>query len=1367
MTPAPARHASGSSIDHAQDAACSVGTDWLRRFRPMTLLGRGTGRPRGGRSLYRPRIECLEDRLVLSGINPVQLHPAAVYHDARHLVAAVEEVVPAITSRPVGQAIALTGSSKGAHKRPVITTQPLSQTAQAGTVARFAAVASGNPTPKVQWQIKAAGRKSWRNIAGATSATLTLTPTMSMSGNQYRAIFHNARGNATSKVAILTVQAQPVGSTQQSPAYVLEGGFLYEVNGKSLQLVVGLSNVTQVAVDSQGQTYALQANGLLFGASGTMAKQVATGVTQIATDPAGEVVALQGPHAYVYFKGQLSLGGSSASSNPGQATQYFLDGQGRLFSVTAGVVSVSTSMSSSWAQIGKDAFASDGNVWFLGTAAVDSAGDHAIYYFSNGQLMQMPTAHALSGAIDAAYNATADLTDDAGRSVQLVLGPATAAPQAVAGVPGASVVPFEGGSLYYSAATGGHALYGAIGAEYAATAQETDAFGASVQGDLGLPTGDEQNVPGAPGEYTVPFQGGQIDWSAATGAHAVYGAIGALYAAQGGASGSLGLPVSEEHAWAGGRLVQFQNGSITWSATTGPAVLGPTYQAVDGNGNTVTYVLQGGGVDEVTANTLNPVAGPGYVTQAVVDGLHRLFALDTNGVLWQVTGLTAQQAGINVTKVAVDSAGEVAMLNGPYAYGYIIGSLSVGGSGITPTGPTQYDLDSQGRLYALANGVLTVTNTSNPTSETLATGVTQFAIDSAGEVAFLKGTTEYDYIAGGLETGGGVVTNGEPVQYALDAEGRLFTLLDGVLTITDTSLGAPRQVATGVTRMAVDSLGEVVILQGSSAYQYFAGLLGSTGTNAGSGPLPQYAVDNQGRFYTLQNGQLTEQDTMSGAIKTVATNVIELGTTPLGQVDYMTANGVVEQSTTTGGWTAVGVSGVTAPDGSGWFLGVTVVDGYGNRDIYRFSNGRASQVPGLADQLQIINGSLSVTTGGGGLSISTSKGLVPIFKNVTGVTAGPSGTYAVSFGSWLKADVSATTVPNSAVVNLVFSNVQINAGPLVDMVNTFVGNLQGMTKPLSQVFTPLTQLPGFSQIMSRAGIKTNITIADLLGDALDATGHSDAANALQQLGSVVQAVDAVPYFPSGSWVNLKGSFTATATGGGAIELGSLPGGDLLQQLGGAYASLASQASGIGVTLPSEATLLGVLLGGNTNVTLLTYTLPKVSATLPVLNQELAVLGMPAPGVTLNAKIVGNLSFNVEGQVSLTASALTSGNLGQSLSFSPNAVFSAGLSIGPAGELDLGVSGLSLVGYQVAGLFNLQASAVFRPDSIVVVPSVTNSVSCHWVGPTLDPSQLGGETVANVDPDILIFELERQAANGLLQQWGLPTIPPPSSWLSSI
>ena len=551
-----------------------------------------------------------------------------------------------------------------------------------------------------------------------------------------------------------------------------------------------------------------------------------------------------------------------------------------------------------------------------------------------------------------------------------------------------------------------------------------------------------------------------------------------------------------------------------------------------------------------------------------------------------------------------------------------------------------------------------------------------------------------------------MVTNGGTVQYALDAEGRLFTLLGGVLTITDTSLGVPRQVA-------------------------------------------------------IQNGQLTEKATMSGAITRVASNVIQLGTTPLGQVDYEISNGTVEQSTTGSGWTMVGVSGVTATDGSGWFLGVTVVDGQGNRDIYRFSNGQAYQIPGLATQLQVSGGSLVVVTGGGGLNIATSKGSVPIFKNVTGITPGPGNTFVVSFGSWLKADVAAAPDASGAV-DLTFTNMQINAGPLVDMVKTFVGNLQGMTKPLSQVFTPLTQLPGFSQIMSRAGIKTNITLADLLRDALDATGHSDAAGALQTLGSVVQEIDQPWTFPSGSWVSLpKASFTAAATGGSAIQLGSLPGGDLLQQLGGAYASLASEAAGVGVTLPSEATLLGVLLGGSTNVPLLTYTLPKVSASLPVLNETLATIGTPIPGITLNGKIVGNLTVNVGGEVGLKASALTSGNLGQSLFFQ-DAVLSAGLSIGPAGELDLGVSGVSLVGYQVAGLFNLQASAVFRPDSIVVVPNVTNSVSCHWVGPTFDPSELGGSTIASVDPDVLILDLQRKAANGLLQQWGLPTIPDPGT-----
>ncbi|WP_147303991.1 LGFP repeat-containing protein [Subtercola boreus] len=56
--------------------------------------------------------------------------------------------------------------------------------------------------------------------------------------------------------------------------------------------------------------------------------------------------------------------------------------------------------------------------------------------------------------------------------------------------------------------------------------------------------------------------------SPATGTHAVYGAIRHSYIAR------LGLATSDEYAWQGttSRAVDFQNGRIVWSPTTGPVV---------------------------------------------------------------------------------------------------------------------------------------------------------------------------------------------------------------------------------------------------------------------------------------------------------------------------------------------------------------------------------------------------------------------------------------------------------------------------------------------------------------------------------------------------------------------------------------------------------------------------------------------------------------------------------------------------------------------------------------------------------------------------------------------------------------------------
>jgi len=65
------------------------------------------------------------------------------------------------------------------------------------------------------------------------------------------------------------------------------------------------------------------------------------------------------------------------------------------------------------------------------------------------------------------------------------------------------------------------------------------------------------------------FQGGRVYWSAATGAHDVYGGILARYLATGGEAGALGLPTSGETDWPGGRSNAFQNGRITWNASNG------------------------------------------------------------------------------------------------------------------------------------------------------------------------------------------------------------------------------------------------------------------------------------------------------------------------------------------------------------------------------------------------------------------------------------------------------------------------------------------------------------------------------------------------------------------------------------------------------------------------------------------------------------------------------------------------------------------------------------------------------------------------------------------------------------------------------
>ena len=192
--------------------------------------------------------------------------------------------------------------------------------------------------------------------------------------------------------------------------------------------------------------------------------------------------------------------------------------------------------------------------------------------FQDGAIYWSPStgAHVVYGAIGAEYAALAQETDAYGNDAQLVLGLPTSDEMNVPGVSGARMNTFQDGAIYWSPSTGAHVVYGAIGAEYAALAHETDAYGRDAQLVVGLPTSDEMNVPGVSGARMNTFQYGVIYWSPSTGAHVVYGAIGGLYYnSLGGPTSFLGLPISDELGIPGGRVSYFQHGEILWTPQGG------------------------------------------------------------------------------------------------------------------------------------------------------------------------------------------------------------------------------------------------------------------------------------------------------------------------------------------------------------------------------------------------------------------------------------------------------------------------------------------------------------------------------------------------------------------------------------------------------------------------------------------------------------------------------------------------------------------------------------------------------------------------------------------------------------------------------
>lgn len=183
--------------------------------------------------------------------------------------------------------------------------------------------------------------------------------------------------------------------------------------------------------------------------------------------------------------------------------------------------------------------------------------------------VQLGLGYLVSGWIEVSFNWEGAATPPAIPVIGAIklrhdaLGGAPGAPRnAEYDVPGGRAQDFAVGRLVWNRSSGQVSwLYGGIQARY-------DTLG-GANGFLGLPLGDEYDVAGG---RASTFQGGRIYWSGAWGTGTIYGAIMAKYLESGGPA-TLGLPLADEEAVTGGRMVRFERGQVYWSGATGPHLI--------------------------------------------------------------------------------------------------------------------------------------------------------------------------------------------------------------------------------------------------------------------------------------------------------------------------------------------------------------------------------------------------------------------------------------------------------------------------------------------------------------------------------------------------------------------------------------------------------------------------------------------------------------------------------------------------------------------------------------------------------------------------------------------------------------------------
>jgi uncharacterized repeat protein (TIGR01451 family) len=118
-----------------------------------------------------------------------------------------------ITARYSGDSVfigsASTSVSQTVHSSPAVAADPANQAVCVGSWVSFAATATGNPAPSIQWQISTNAGATFVSVPGATNSTYTFATVASDHAGQYRAQFTNLCGVVASSAATLTVRPLP------------------------------------------------------------------------------------------------------------------------------------------------------------------------------------------------------------------------------------------------------------------------------------------------------------------------------------------------------------------------------------------------------------------------------------------------------------------------------------------------------------------------------------------------------------------------------------------------------------------------------------------------------------------------------------------------------------------------------------------------------------------------------------------------------------------------------------------------------------------------------------------------------------------------------------------------------------------------------------------------------------------------------------------------------------------------------------------------------------------------------------------------------------------------------------------------------